>query len=107
VQGVVEYESIDPNVQAIFILPPSYEAWQNRLKSRYEESDISPEDIKRRMRTADAELQEGLQKNYFRFVINDDLDKAVAAVDAIAHGVAADNGPEAARKLAEELLAKL
>lgn len=107
VQGVTEYKSLAPNVQAIFILPPSYEVWQERLKNRYKESDISPTDIMRRMQTADAELREALQKDYFRFVINDDLDEAVKAVDAIAHGAPAGQESETARALAEDLLAKL
>lgn len=107
IQGVVEYKSLAPNVQAVFILPPSYEVWQQRLKSRYEESDISPEDIKRRMQTASIELKEALEKDYFRFVINDDLNAAVEAVDAIAHGVPAGKESAAALRLAEDLLAQL
>lgn len=107
VQGVAEYKSLAPSAQAIFVLPPSYEVWQKRLKSRYEESDISPEDIKRRMQTADQELQEALQKDYFRFVINDGLDQAVQAADAIAHGALAGEESAAARALAEDLLSRL
>jgi guanylate kinase len=107
VQGVTEYKSIAPNVQAIFVLPPSYEVWQQRLKSRYKESDISPTDIMRRMQTADAELREALQKDYFRFVVNDDLDTAVTAVDAIAHGAPAGKESETAQALAKELLVQV
>jgi guanylate kinase len=107
VQGVVEYKAIAPNVQAIFVLPPSYDVWQQRLKSRYKESDISPTDIMRRMQTADSELKEALQKDYFRFVINDELDEAVKVVDAIAHGAPAGQESETARQLAQELLTQL
>lgn len=107
VQGVVEYKAMAPEVQAIFVLPPSYEVWQQRLKSRYKESDISPTDIMRRMQTADAELREALQRDYFRFVINDDLDEAVKTVDAIAHGAPAGQESDAAHALAKDLLAQL
>lgn len=106
VQGVSEYKAVSPGVQAMFILPPSYEVWQQRLKSRYD-NDVNPADIKRRMQTAKLELRETLRKDYFRFVINDDLDQAVKAVDAIAHGAPAGKESAAARTLAKELLAQL
>lgn len=106
VQGVAEYMTIAPKVHAIFVLPPSYEVWQERLKNRYE-GKIDPEDIKRRMQTAKHELQEALQKDYFRFVINDDLDQAVEAVNTIANGAPAGRESEAARELAHDLLAQL
>lgn len=107
VQGITEYEALKANVQAVFVLPPSYEVWQQRLKSRYEESDINPLDIARRMQTANAELHEALTKDYFRFVINGDLDEAVRTVEQIAHGEPAGKEAEAARALAKELLDQL
>ncbi len=106
VQGVAEYMVISSEVCAIFILPPSYEVWQERLKNRYE-GVTDPEDIKRRMQTAQHELHEALQKDYFRFVINDDLEQAVEAVDAIARGAPAGPESHTARALAQELLTKL
>lgn len=106
VQGVAEYMEISKNVCAIFILPPNYEVWQQRLTKRYE-GEIDPGDMERRMQTAKQELNEALQKDYFRFVINDDLDEAVEAVDAIAHGVPESKESQAARQLAQELLGKL
>jgi guanylate kinase len=106
VQGVAEYKALAPEVKAIFILPPSYEVWQQRLAKRYE-GKVDPDDIHRRMQTAKKELQEALSKDYFRFVINDDLGKAVEAVDAIAHGAPAGKESETARLLASELLEKL
>jgi hypothetical protein len=47
------------------------------------------------------------EKDYFRFVINNDLDSAAAAADAIAHGAPVGPESEKARALAQELLAKL
>jgi guanylate kinase len=59
------------------------------------------------MQTAKTELNEALQKDYFRFVVNDDLEQAVAAADAIAHGAPAGQESQTARSLAEDLLSKL
>jgi guanylate kinase len=105
VQGVAEYESIKPDVKAVFVLPPSHDVWQQRLSRRYE-GKVNPADLQRRMQTAKNELQEALQKDYYYFVINDNLDTAVEIVDSIAHGSSpADDNT--ARALAQELLAKL
>lgn len=106
VQGVAEYESISANVRALFILPPSFEVWQQRLEQRYD-GDANPDDIKRRMQTAKHELEEALHKDYFRFVINDDLDAAVEVTDQIAHGAPVGKESEAAQSLARQLLSRL
>lgn len=106
VQGVAEYMSISPDVCPIFILPPNYEVWQQRLKKRYED-EIDPDDIYRRMQTAKQELHEALQKGYFRFIINDDLERAVADTDALAQGAPAGPEAENAKKVARELLERL
>lgn len=106
VQGVAEYMAISSAVKAIFVLPPSYEVWQQRLKKRYE-GDADPEDIKRRMQTAKQELHEALQKDYFRFVINDDLNQAVGTAGSIAHGAPAGKESNDARELAQALLNRL
>lgn len=106
VQGVSEYMEISDKVCAIFVLPPSYEVWQQRLRSRYDD-DIDPEDIRRRIQAAKYELEEALHKDYFRFVINDDLDAAVEATNQIAHGAPAGKESEAAHALAHDLLSRL
>jgi guanylate kinase len=85
VQGVAEYKKISPTVIAEFILPPNYGEWQRRLHSRYGDKVADPEDIARRMQTAIAELEEALDKPYYHFVVNENLDEAVEAVDSIAH----------------------
>jgi guanylate kinase len=85
VQGVAEYKQISATVIAVFILPPSYEEWQRRLHSRYGAKGADPADIAKRMRTAIAELQEALDKPYYHFVVNENVDEAVKAVNSIAH----------------------
>lgn len=107
VQGVAEYKAMSADsVHAVFILPPSYEVWQTRLKKRYEGS-IHQHDLYKRMHTAKVELQDALEKEYFRFVINDDLEKTVESVDEIAHDAPAGKESESARKLAQDLLRQL
>lgn len=106
VQGVAEYKAISASVHAVFVLPPSYEIWRQRIENRYG-GKIDPADMEKRLRTARVELSEALTKDYYRFVINDDLEAAVTAVDGIAHDAAPGQEGQAARELAEELIRQL
>lgn len=85
VQGVAEYKAISRNVTALFILPPSFEEWQRRLRSRYGEKGADPADIQKRMSTAISELDEALEKPYYHFIVNDNLNEAVNAANKISH----------------------
>lgn len=77
VQGVAEYEKLAPECIAIFIAPPDYQTWLNRLQSRYEApADFHAEWPKRRQ-SAMAELTHALEVSYYHVIINDDLDRAV------------------------------
>lgn len=108
VQGVAEYKEISSNVIAIFILPPSFTEWQRRLQSRYGDGGFDPLDMAKRMATAILELEEALDKPYYHFVINDDLEKAVTVADKIAHNHDEFNvKDESAHAQAEQLLADL
>lgn len=107
VQGVAEYMSASSNVTPIFILPPDFETWQSRFKVRYGEKEPDEVDMRKRMETAKKELDEALSKDYFEFVINDNLERAVEAVDEIAHGSLSAAKNEQARQVAENLLDNL
>ena len=107
VQGVAEYMEASSNVTPIFILPPDFDIWQQRLRSRYTGAEPDEGDMRKRMETAKRELEEALRKNYFEFVINDDLSRAVTAVDEVAHGSLSVEKNNQARHLARRLLENL
>lgn len=86
VQGVDEYKAIATTVRAVFVLPPSYQEWYRRLSSRYEGGTVDPTEMKLRVETAVKELQFALDKNYFHFIVNDDLDSAVDELISFANG---------------------
>jgi guanylate kinase len=66
------------DVVSVFILPPSAEALENRLKTRAEDSkDV----VLRRMRGASNEIQHWHEYDYA--VVNYDIESSVAAVRAI------------------------
>lgn len=109
VKGVAEYVALTPTVRPIFVLPPSFEAWQQRLLSRYgNDSATHTEDIERRLRTARDELMHVRSADYFSIIINDDLERTVQKADELAH--ASNNIPERtpeALQLIETLLTQL
>lgn len=108
VQGVATYMKLDPqNTHAVFIVPPSYQVWQNRLLGRYKGA-IDQADYEKRMATAQTELRHVLSTPYYHFVLNDVLDVAVADTARIASAGRQNDAAEAAgRQMAEEILRQL
>ncbi len=102
VQGVAEYKAIDPNVKAVFILPPSYDVWQERLSKRYTGS-ADPDELHKRQQIALQELEHAIQTDYFAFVVNDSLPETIAEVNNIANGELDQGQNDAALKIAHEL----
>ncbi len=78
-QGTLQmYERMRADIVSVFILPPTAEALQSRLERRAEDS---AQVIRRRLQTACAELLQW--KHFDHLLVNDDLDAAYKALDAI------------------------
>lgn len=71
-QGAQQVRKIYPHAISIFILPPSIEELENRLKGRGQDSD---EVIKGRMNQAQNEISHYHEYQYL--IINDDIDDAI------------------------------
>ena len=71
VQGAENIKKLYPDSVGIFLLPPSMDVLENRLRSRGTEDE---EDVKKRLEIAQNEMQKS--KNYDYFVINEDVDCA-------------------------------
>jgi guanylate kinase len=84
VEGVAKYKKISDAVTAIFLVPPSYDEWQNRVRKRYPTDSEFMADWPNRRGSAMDELERALAAPYFHFVINDNLDEAVDACLKIA-----------------------
>src|SRR6185312_12990975 len=79
-QGAVQLnEKMRADIISIFILPPSMRELKSRLKRRAEDSDAT---IETRLKNARIEIEHWREYDYV--VVNDDLDRAFAAVRAIA-----------------------
>ena len=80
-QGAQQMRKVLPEVQTIFILPPSKQELENRLNARGQDS---AEVIKSRMDKAQAEMS---HYNEFDFlIINDDFDTALYQLETIVFG---------------------
>src|SRR5271165_895812 len=79
VQGAAQVKQKLPESVAIFILPPSREELERRLRSRGQDAD---EEIKRRLAKAHDEIVAS-EKFYDFCVVNDDVDRAGKEAQAI------------------------
>jgi guanylate kinase len=105
VNGVANFVRLGLAVKPVFILPPSYDVWQQRLMSRYTDQQIHHKDWLNRMRTAQQEIQHALETDYYYLVVNKDLSEVVAAINTIAHGdTKYEHHPVGAVAVAQEIL---
>ena len=98
VQGAEQVRRRVPEAILIFILPPSREVLEARIRAR---NLNAPGDIKRRLRNAGIEVQ--LYERFDHVVVNDDLDRALAELEAII--VAERCRPERQRNRIESIIA--
>ncbi|MEQ1439845.1 guanylate kinase [Fontimonas sp. SYSU GA230001] len=77
-QGARQVRAQMPGAQSIFILPPSLEELERRLRTRSQDDD---ETIARRMRAAREEMSHFDEYDYL--VVNDDFDRALRELAAV------------------------
>jgi len=79
-QGVETYTNARPQTIAIFVIPPNFEAWINRMTKRSTMTDV---ELRNRLESAVWEFGQALSKSYYHIVVNDDVARAVAEVNSI------------------------
>jgi guanylate kinase len=72
-----------PDIKPIFLLPPSFDEWQNRLTGR---GRMTEHEIRNRLKTAEKIFDQGLHNNKFNFVIAEDVPHSAAVINDIVHG---------------------
>jgi len=100
IQGGLQIRRQVPEALLIFLLPPSLQELLRRLQGRATES---PAQIRRRLETAVAELEQC--RHYQWLVVNDDLEGAVDQVDEIRLGraVAGERPTELVERLRRDI----
>ena len=87
VNGIVSFKALsDKNIIPIFIVPPDFVTWRQRLDGRYHSQEELERELPKRLVAAQNELEHALAVPYFHFMINDDLARAVRVTHEIAHG---------------------
>jgi guanylate kinase len=87
VQGARQVREAMPDAEAVFIAPPSRDALRARLVGR---GTDAPEDVDKRMQTADTELQ--AQPEFRHVVVNDRLEEATQDLVQIVNRALANLG---------------
>lgn len=72
--GIDNIKKVKPDTVTLFVLPPSYDVWMERLLNR---GDMSTDEVKRRLESAELELESTTTRDYYQYVINDTLEGAV------------------------------
>lgn len=78
VRGAENIKKIYPNAVTVFIVPPSFETLEKRLRRRNSEKE---EDISKRLETAKHEISCAHDFDYV--IINDELDDAISDLNTI------------------------
>lgn len=100
--GIDNVKKAKPDTYTIFVLPPSYEVWMDRLLKR---GDMTTEEVKRRLESAELELESTVGRDYYQYVVNDDLQDAAKTVRRIVEdGKYSDDEHQTGKDLAWELL---
>lgn len=86
VNGVAVFHQLaQESVHALFLIPPNYEVWRQRLSSRYQTMEQFEQEYPDRRTAAINELEHALSVPYYHFIINDELERAVRVTGEIAH----------------------
>ncbi len=103
VVGANHIHQLKPDTTLIFVLPPSFEVWMERLHNR---GAMPAQEVRSRLETACQEFRAALDHDYYHFVVNDKLEYTVATVDAIIRHQKVDAMQESrGHELARSLLA--
>ncbi|HUD05700.1 MAG TPA: hypothetical protein VMR18_02140 [Candidatus Saccharimonadales bacterium] len=102
VTGAENIYRLKPDTLFCFVLPPSFEEWLKRLHKR---GRLPDDEVKRRLTSAVKEFQTALNRPYYKFIINDDLERAVKQIEKFANtGIIDSASQQSAKDLAHRLL---
>lgn len=86
-----------------YIVPPSYEEWMRRLKHQH----LKPAEHSKRLEEAKRSIKFALADKTMHFILNDDLEKAVAQTNSLLKGKRDQSREEEARAVAAQILSEL
>ena len=99
--GVDTIKAHKPDAYAIFVLPPSFADWQDRMQQR---GDMPIAEKRRRMQSAVHEFSHALEAGFYDFVVNDTIESSAEQVRRIVAGKTDPQDIAHGHELAEQLL---
>jgi guanylate kinase len=82
-QGTDNVMRAKPDAKAIFLIPPSYQEWMDRITGR---GQMTEHELRNRLLGALKEFDAALAHNYYNFVITENVAHSASLIEAIAHG---------------------
>lgn len=80
IKGVDNILNNKVDAMALFITPPSFNEWQNRIKTR---GTMSPQEYGRRLESAVDQFGAALTHDYYTFIISRDVEESLGLIDYI------------------------
>lgn len=78
--GAQTTHRLKPDTLIIFMIPPSFDIWMERLHMR---GQMEPEELERRLISAKRELSSALESDIYRYVLNDTIEGTTAEVNRL------------------------
>ena len=78
--GATSIHKLKSDAMFFFMVPLSFDIWMERLHLR---GYMAPDELVRRMTSAERELSTALKADYFRFILNDTLEGTAAEIDRL------------------------
>lgn len=104
--GIDKLEKLTQNIIPIFLIPPSFPLWMERILKRYQ-GKIDYKDLRERLAVALGELEHLKTNDHYYVVINKDLPKTVVEVDLIARGGHVMHRGDESKKIIDDLIERL
>ena len=106
IQGMEEFMSVDPDFEAVLLLPPSFEIWNQRIDGR---GDMTPEKKIRRFQSALEEYDAVFRNERFYPVVNTEVVETAEVIQSKSYKDASykQHALAVARKLREKTQAFL
>lgn len=103
VVGADNIYAAKPDTMFFFVLPPSFDEWMMRMRSR---GELPADEVRRRLESAVKEIGTALERDYYWFVVNDTFVQTALKIDAAVAAKANDPASqEHGRQVAQQLLA--
>lgn len=77
VVGAANIQKVKPDTSIIFMIPPGFQIWLDRLHRR---GVLPEEEVCRRLESAMLEFEAAIANGFYTYIINDELEEAVAKV---------------------------